>query len=502
MLICTATQIKEWDAYTIASEPIASIDLMERAAARCNDWLLANNGGCTAYCIICGNGNNGGDGLALARMLLKEHFTVRVYLCHVAATGAADFETNLARLAETGHIQVHHINEPDDFPQWDGNETIIEALFGAGLSRPPAGIAAALIEHINNSGCNIISIDIPGGMYADASSAGNLMVQATHTLTFQCMKPAFFVSENSIATGQVHVLDIGLHPKFTATIKAKYRLADKALVQSIYRPRQRFAHKGNFGHALLLAGSYGKIGAAVLAAKACLRSGAGLLTTFLPQCGYNIMQTVLPEAMVLTANDMEQFAGNAPTITAYNAIGIGPGIGTAAPTISFVKNLLAACTRPIVVDADALNIIALNNSLLDTIPADSILTPHPKEFDRLFGESNDGFERIEKAIQAAAKYKLIIVLKGHHSFIAMPEDYGYFNTTGNAGMATAGSGDVLSGILTGLLAQGYTPQQAAILGVYLHGLAGDIAAKALSQEAMIAGDICLYLGQAFTSIAS
>ncbi|HMO60848.1 MAG TPA: NAD(P)H-hydrate dehydratase [Ferruginibacter sp.] len=501
MNIYTAAQLKEWDRYSMQHEPIASIDLMERAAGQCNNWLLKNHGACTAYCIVCGNGNNGGDGLALARMLLKENLNVRVYVLHAAATSTADFETNLARLAETGHAAVHQIKDEKDFPVWQQGETIVEAIFGISLSRPPGGIAAALIRHINNSHCTVISIDIPAGMYADSSSAGNTIIKATHTLTFQGLKPAFLLAANSLYTGAVHVLDIGLLKGFSMT--SPYKLIDTILAKEIFRPRQQFAHKGNFGHALLLAGSYGKIGAAVLCAAACLRSGAGLLTGFLPGCGISIMQTALPEAMVISSEEEKILAGQLPDTGTgmYKAIGIGPGIGQAAGTAALLENVLTASTSPIVLDADALNIIAANIQLAEKIPAGAVLTPHPKEFDRLFGASANEFERISKALTEAARYNLFIVLKGHHSFVATPGGYGYFNTTGNAGMATAGSGDVLTGIITGLLAQGYPPEQAAVLGVYLHGLAGDIAAARLSQEAMIAGDICSSIGAAYLHVS-
>ena len=500
MKIFTAAQIREWDKYTIQHEPIAAIDLMERAAAKCFEWLLDNYAGNNSYSIICGNGNNGGDGLAVARMLAEKNIAAKVFICTAAPGSSADFETNLARLTQQQLVPISFIKEEKELPVLGKNEIIIEALFGAGLSRPPQDIAAMLISYINKSGCGIISIDVPAGMYADVSSRGNTIITATHTLSFQCHKLAFMLPENERFTGAVHLLDIGLHPAFYKLIISKYLLTDKATIRLLYKPRNAFAHKGNFGHALLLAGSFGKMGAAVLSARACLRSGAGLLTCHVPGCGYTIMQVSIPEAMLVTDVHEKILTKTEEGFSKYNAIGIGPGIGIDKETIRLLRVIFGEHKKPMVIDADALNGIAMEKSLLDKIHTGSVLTPHPKEFERLFGKSENDFERIEKALHYAKQYNIVIVLKGHHSFIATAGGYGYFNSTGNAGMATAGSGDVLTGIITGLMAQGYDAEQAAVLGVYLHGLAGDIAAEKLSQEAMLAGDIVENIGGAYKNL--
>jgi NAD(P)H-hydrate epimerase len=298
----------------------------------------------------------------------------------------------------------------------------------------------------------------------------------------------------------VEILDIHLHPGFYASVNTTYEWIDEAVVKSIYKPRKKFAHKGNYGHALLVAGSAGKIGAAVLAARACMRSGVGLLFCHLPRCGYTIMQTSLPEAMVISDPHESITTKVEEDLTHFEAIGIGPGIGTAAETKMALREIFDTYRHPLVIDADGLNILASQKDLLHLVPPGSILTPHPKEFERLFGESANDFARIELALQKSRELKVIIVLKGHYSFIATPDKKGFFNSTGNPGMATAGSGDVLTGILTGLLAQGYSSVETALLGVYLHGLAGDIAAKKLSMEAMIAGDIIENLGDAYRLI--
>ena len=309
------------------------------------------------------------------------------------------------------------------------------------------------------------------------------------------------MAENSEFIGETHILDIGLHPGFGQSAFSTQEIIDDGIIHSIYKKRNRFGHKGNFGHALMIAGSYGKMGAAVLSSKACLRSGVGLLSCHIPKCGYDIMQTALPEAMVMTDFNSSFITKLEDDLSKYKAIGLGPGIGTASETRNMLKEVLTAYQKPVVLDADALNNLAVDKELLLLVPADSILTPHPKEFERLFGETADEFERIELAILKAKEFKVVIVLKGHHTLIATPGGKAFYNTTGNAGMATGGSGDVLTGILTGLLAQGYTAEQTAILGVYLHGLAGDMAAEMLSMEAMIAGDIVEQIPAAFINLS-
>ncbi len=501
MKILSAEQIRQWDQYTIANEPITSINLMDRAAGKCFDWLDANGYFVHHFSIFCGKGNNGGDGLAIARMLAERNCSLTVYILEFGHPGTSDFQTNLARMHQYPSIDIHYIQDENNFHELPKNEIVIDALFGSGLTRPLEGITAKLVEHINNSGSEIIAIDIPSGLSVEQNSKGNSVIKAMHTLSFQCCKPAFLVAENSEYVGEVHVLDIGLDPIFLQTLKTKYELIDEAFVRNIYQPRNRFAHKGNFGHALMIAGSYGKMGAAVLSAKACLRSGTGLVSCHIPKCGYNILQTSLPEAMVMTDIHSSFISKIEKEISKFDALGIGPGMGTASETRVAIKKLLSSYKKPVVIDADALNNLAMEKKL-PSLPPGSILTPHPKEFDRLFGESSNDFNRIEKALIKAKLLNCFIVLKGHHTFIATPSGKGFFNSTGNAGMATAGSGDVLTGILTGLLAQGYSSEQSAVLGIYLHGLAGDIAADKFSQEAMIAGDITECLGEAFKSFIS
>jgi hydroxyethylthiazole kinase-like uncharacterized protein yjeF len=500
MKVLSAEEIRQWDQYTIAHEPVSSIDLMERAANSCVSWLNENIPRVSRYSIFCGKGNNGGDGLAIARLLAEENRELTVYILEFGHKGTPDFQTNLARLHQYPQVEISFIQAEKNFRSLFPDEIIIDALFGSGLNRRLEGVTANLVGHLNSSDCKIISIDIPSGMFVDRSSKGNVIVKADHTLTFQCLKPAFLVAENAGYTGKLHVLDIDLQQAFLRSITSVYEWIDLPMIHSIRKPRKLFAHKGNFGHGLIVAGSYGKIGAAVLCARACLRSGIGLLTCHIPKCGYDIVQASAPEAMVMTDFNSSFLTKVEDDLTKYEAIGIGPGIGTASETKMLLREVFDSYRHPLVLDADALNILAAQKDLLKMIPPGSILTPHPKEFERLFGESVNDFERIEIALKKAKELNLVIVLKGHHTFIATPDKKGFFNSTGNAGMATGGSGDVLTGLLTGLLSQGYSSVETAILGVYLHGLAGDIAAERLSMEAMIAGDIIETFGQAFLHI--
>ncbi|HEU5167658.1 MAG TPA: NAD(P)H-hydrate dehydratase [Chitinophagaceae bacterium] len=499
MKILNAEQIRAWDQYTMEHEPIMSIDLMERAATKCFEWLDNNGWLVHSFAVFCGKGNNGGDGLAIARMLAGRGCKVSVNILEFGHKGTGDFQTNLARLHQYPSVDIHFIQDENNFHPLSEDTVVIDALFGSGLTRPPDGITLSLIDYINNSAYTIIAIDVPSGMPVDQSSKGNNIIKANYTLSFQCYKLAFLVAENAAFIGEVFILEIGLLPAFLTSLETNFELIDKPFIRSIYKPRNRFAHKGNFGHATIIAGSYGKIGAAVLSAKACLRSGVGLLTCFIPKCGYEILQTAVSEAMVMTDANSSIITKIDDDVLKYDSLGIGPGLGTASETRDAVKELISIYKKPMVIDADGLNGLSVEKNL-PSLPPGSILTPHPKEFERLFGECKNDFERIETALEKAKLLNCVIVLKGHHSFIATPSGKGYFNNTGNAGMATGGSGDVLTGMMTGLLAQNYSSENASMLTVYLHGLAGDIAANEFSEEAMIAGDIIENIGEAFKQL--
>lgn len=494
-MVLTAEQLRAWDEYTINHEPVSSLDLMERAAAQCVQWLQQHKYLPGNFSIFCGKGNNGGDGLAIARMLSLHGCEVNVHILEFGHKGTDDFQQNLARLHGMP-VTIKFIQPDTPLPSIASADIIIDALLGSGLNRPLEGITAALVEHLNASGNKIIAIDIPSGLFVDKSAKGSTVIKAHHTLSFQCYKPALLVAENEVYTGEVHILPIGLHPDFIEQNPPAYYLIDEAFVKNIYKPRKRFSHKGTFGHALLIAGSHGKMGAAVLAARGGLRSGVGLLTIHIPAAGLQIMQTAVPEAMCEIDKHDDINTSLPDNIDAYNVAGIGPGVGKDNATASMLETLLQKMNRPVVLDADALNIISVRQHLLNALPSHSVLTPHPKEFERLFGKTGNDFERIRLAQDKAKRYNVIIVLKGGRTFIATPSGKSYFNSTGNAGMATGGTGDVLTGIITGLVAQGYTPEESAVFGVWWHGLAGDIASNYYTQESLIASDIPEALGPA------
>jgi ADP-dependent NAD(P)H-hydrate dehydratase / NAD(P)H-hydrate epimerase len=495
----TAQQLREWDAFTATHEPVDFIDLMERAASGCVQWMLQHIGSNKNYLVVCGTGNNGGDGLAIARLLHQQKIQVQVFILDAACKEASAFSTNLLRLQSAG-VQPVILKTPTLFPQPQKGDVVIDALFGTGLSRPLEGLAAQLVAHLNVVAQNMVAIDVPSGLLLHQSSIDSAVIRARYTLSFQATKMAFLVPENEAFTGHVAVIDIGLHAQYNAA--APYMLMDKSLIRQLYKPRSRFGHKGSYGHVLVVGGSAGKIGAVVLSAKAALRAGAGLVTALVPKLGYHIVQTALPEAMCITDEGDEILTAMQHDTGRYAAIGIGPGMGTAPETVKAFSVFLSRLEQPVVADADALNCMAQDSSLLSTLPKGSILTPHPKEFERLFGYAANDFERIEKAMMMARQFRFFIVLKGHHTFIATPDGEGYFNSTGNAGMATGGSGDVLTGIIAALLAQGNSSLEACMLGVYVHGLAGDIAAAKIGEESLIASDITDNLGGAFKQFGS
>lgn len=497
MYVLSAEQIRAWDQYTIQHEPVASIDLMERAARKCVDWLQRNNWQERPFFIFCGKGNNGGDGLAIARMLLQLGFSVNTFILENGKSGSPDFQANLQRL-HTRTTDIHFSQPGVSFPKLPDEAIVIDALFGTGLNQPVTGFVAELIQCINTSNATVVSIDLPSGLFADQSSSNtSSIVKADHTLTFQAFKLALLIQENASFVGEVHVIDIGLHPAFLETIHSSFQLMDETWAKRLFCPRNRFAHKGQFGHALVVGGSIGKMGAMLLATKACVAAGAGLTTALVPAAGYEIMQTGVPEAMVITDTQESVLSVLPEDISKYSAIGIGPGMGTSESAMNTFSFICRRYDRPVVIDADGLNALAKQPELLTHLPPFSILTPHPKEFERTFGTQANDFDKLEKAREAASRYKIIIVLKGHHTSISTPGGISFFNTTGNAGLAKGGSGDVLTGIITALLAQGYQPIHAALLGVWLHGAAGDKAMTMKAFETLTATDIIDGLSFAF-----
>ncbi|MGM0566702.1 MAG: NAD(P)H-hydrate dehydratase [Bacteroidota bacterium] len=494
-------KVREGDRYTIENEPIASINLMERAAKRLASWINRNIRTAQKINIVCGPGNNGGDGMALARTLTDKDYETEVFLYNPNDKLSPDNETNLKRLERLPEVNVNIIKNDEDLPAFSPDDVVVDALFGSGLTREIEGIAAKLVHHINNSGCFIISVDTPSGLYSDKPSKtkSKAIIKADYTLTFQFPKLGFMFADNAPYMGKWEVLDIKIHSDYLDSVETKDFYLEREDIMAIIKSRQKFSHKGHFGHALLISGSYGKMGAAVLASQACLRTGAGLLTTHIPKLGYNILQTSVPEAMTSIDEAEDAFSG-IKDIQHYQAIGTGPGIGMGEQTQNALKLLIQNSSIPLLFDADAINILAENKTWISFVPKNSIFTPHPKEFERLAGKTSNDFETLEKQREFSVKYGVYVVLKGAHTAISSPDGNIYFNSTGNPGMATAGAGDVLTGIILGLLSQNYEPMYACLIGVYLHGLAGDVAAEDQGWESLISRDIIKYIGKAYNQL--
>jgi ADP-dependent NAD(P)H-hydrate dehydratase / NAD(P)H-hydrate epimerase len=494
MKILSAEQIRQADQHTIAKAKISSLELMERAATEFTDWFCRTFDTSHRIRIVCGTGNNGGDGLSIARMLSDRKYEVLAAQVRSSDKLSEDCSANFDRFQSEEPIVL--IREEADIPDFEKTDIIIDALFGSGLSRPVEGLYASVIKAANASSALRVSVDIPSGLFCDKHSDSHQTIfKANYTATFQCPKLAFFLPENSAYAGQWITLDIGLDKDFLHSLYSPYHTIEKADIIHKLKHRGKFDHKGDFGKALLIAGSKGKMGAAVLCARACLHSGTGLLTTHIPSSAYIIMQTAVPEAMASLDKDEAHFS-KLPDINHYDVVGIGPGLGKEEQTVKAMEELLKKANKPLVIDADGLNILSLHPEMLKLLPANTLLTPHPKEFERLAGSWENDFERLEKQRNFAQKYKVFLILKGGHTSVATPDGDVYFNMTGNPGMATGGTGDVLTGMLTGILGQKYSPQNAALIGVYLHGLAGDLAAKNKSQIAMLASDLVDHIGAA------
>ncbi len=498
MKIFTSQQVRKIDAYTMENEPVASIDLMERAAGQIAAWLSDAFGRDTHFLVVTGPGNNGGDGLAVARLLADMDYHVEACPVRISDHLSPDAKTNYERLEKEGKVNVSEISEDSGLPDPEPGTVIIDAIFGSGLARGIEGLAAGVIDHLNGLPNLRISIDIPSGLFGEDNRGNDpgRIFRADYTLALQFPSLSFFYSENQDFVGNWDVLPIGLHETIIAEESSPYYYTTAAHIAGLIHPRKKFSHKGTYGHALLIAGCYGMMGAAVLASKACLRSGTGLLTTHVPRFGYGIMQASVPESLVSIDQSDIIFSG-IPELDVFSAVGAGPGLGCRSNSGKALLKLLESVRVPLVLDADALNMLAENPAWIEKLPENTILTPHPGEFDRLAGPSADGYSRNALQMEYARENRVIVVLKGAHTSIAFPDGTCWFNTSGNPGMATAGSGDVLTGIILSLLGQGYSPQDASVTGVFLHGLAGDLAAEASSEESLVAGDIIDFMGQAF-----
>lgn len=498
MKIFTSQQIHELDEYTIEHEPIKSIDLMERAARALTLAISERWTRQVPVVVFAGPGNNGGDALAVARMLSEQGYEVKTYLFNISGHLSADCAENKRRLTEKKNRQLTEVTSEFDPPQLEAGMLVVDGLFGSGLNKPLAGGFASLVKYINASQAEVVSIDVPSGLMTEDNSynvRANI-IRATLTLTLQQRKLSFLFGENQQFIGQLRVLDIRLSKEGINKTEAQYTMLEENEVRGMLKPRSPFAHKGSMGQAFIIAGSYGMAGAAVLATKACLRAGAGKVTVHTPKRNVSILQNCVPEAVLQIDREETTFTETVST-EQFQAMAIGPGLGTTDQTAVALIAQLRRTTCPIVADADALNILANRRAWLQQLPKGIILTPHPKELERLEGQCIDSYERLTKARNLAEHLEGYVLLKGHYSALCLPDGRVVFNPTGNAGMATAGSGDVLTGIICGLLARGYSQQEACSIGMYLHGLAGDLAAQELGEESLIASDLIRYLPKAF-----
>ena len=498
MKILSSEQIYAADAATLKNQEITSLELMERAATLCFNWIHEKlKGDPIPILVFCGVGNNGGDGLVIARHLIQHGYSVSCFVVNYSEKRSTEFLENYNRLKEMGEWPVM-INSSKEIPDITKDSFVVDAIFGIGLKRVVSDFTSVLIQKINDVSPFSLAIDLPSGLFANKPNGNkDVILKATHILTFQVPKLSFFLPLNSPYINSWQIIDIALDDAFLESIETNYKVVEDTFIKLLYKDRDQFSHKGTFGHSLIMGGSYGKIGAAVLASKAALKIGSGLVTAYIPKCGYNILQTSIPEVMVEVDTDNELHYFNFKTDP--KVIGIGPGMGTSEKTTKGYLNFLKENSKPLVVDADALNTLALNKEYLKYLPSNSVLTPHPKEFERLVGPWENDYEKLEKLQRFSVENNVIVVLKGMYSITANGNQL-FFNSTGNSGLATGGSGDVLTGMITGLMAQGYISLHAAILGVYLHGLSADIGLEDLTEETFTASDILIYLCDAFREI--
>ena len=487
MKILSCTQQKEADAYTIEHDSILSINLMEKAASLITDAICRRWNKSHRIVVFAGPGNNGGDAVAVARMLHLKNYQVQVVLFNIKGNLSEDCLTNIKRLQECGFTNYTEVSTQFDPPKLSADDIVIDGLFGTGLNMPLSGGFAAVVQYINASPAKVVSIDIPSGMMGEDNTRNirQNIIKANLTLTINLPKLSFLFAENEDLIGELEVLDIGINKEFSKQAESSNYIIEEKEVAEIVRPRKKFAHKGNFGHALIIAGSYGMGGAAVLSAKSCLRCGTGLLTVHTPVCNHLLLQASVPEAMAQDDMD-DRFFAEVIDLDSYQALGIGPGLGQEEFTAQAIINQLKECYIPAVIDADAINALSTYRNQLNCVPKGSILTPHVKELER----------------DLASYLQIYIILKGAWSVVITPEGECHFNPTGNPGMATGGSGDVLTGILTSLLAQGYSSKEACLLGVYLHGMAGDIAAEKFGEISMNASDIINSLPEAWKQLSN
>ena len=491
MKIFSSEVIREIDKATCEAQSITSLDLMERAASAVSCEIISEFNPSQRMVIFAGPGNNGGDALAVARMLYEQGYTrIEVFLFNVMNKLSHDCNEEKKKLVEIKGVDFTEVTKDFQPPYIGEQDVVIDGLFGSGLKGPLQKGFLTLVNYINESGAYVISIDVPTGLSGEWNDnvSRRDMIHANLTLTFQFPRLSFFFEENRDVLGEWKLLDIDLDGAKVKSMPVDFTLVEERNVRALLKKRNEFSGKRDFGSALFFAGSVGMAGAAVLSAKGCLRSGAGLATVHSAKLAMPVVQTAVPEA-IFEPDRNDFFITDMTVHHNHQAVAVGPGLGINDRTVDALESLLKIYKHPIVLDADALNCIARRPHLLSLLPAHSVITPHIGEFDRLFGDHIGNEDRLRKAIDMAKYYNIIIVLKGHYTATVRPTGRVYFNSTGNPGMATAGSGDVLTGIITSFMAQGFRPEQAATLGVYVHGLAGDIAEEKWGEYGMVASDI-------------
>lgn len=498
MNIYSPNQLQDIDNATCQSQGINSLELMERAASAVSCEIIARFMPRQRFVVIAGPGNNGGDALAVARQLIEQGYSkVEIFLFNVKEKLSHDCDEMRKKLIAMEGVDFTEVTKEFSPPYISEKDVVIDGLFGAGLKHPLVGGFQALASLINESGAYVISIDMPSGLFCDWNHglSNRSIIHANLTLTFQFPKLSFFFEENAQVLGEWKVLDIDLDEKKIKETPTEFKLVEGYMVRSHLKDRFPFTGKRDYGSVMLMSGSKGMMGAAVLCARAAIKSGAGIVTVHSASSGCPVLQTAVPEVL-FEPDRNENFITDMKLHHTHQAVGAGPGIGTHTQTLEALELLIKNTTAPLVLDADALNCIVQRPAMLSMLPPGTIITPHIGEFDRLFGEHLSDEERLRKAIDMAKFYNIIIVLKGHYTACVRPTGKVFFNSTGNPGMATAGAGDVLTGVISSFIAQGLRPEIAATIGVYIHGLAGDIAAEEIGEWGVTASDIANNLGKA------
>lgn len=481
--VVTASLMKHLDKHTIETYGVPSMVLMERAALAVVEELQTWD--VRRVLVVCGNGNNGGDGIAVARLLKCKGICVEIY--QPAENGRKSQDCILQEKIARSY-DVRWINNPE----WSEYTTIVDAIFGVGLARTVEGAFADAIRRMNVAPANVLAVDIPSGIDTDTGQVLGVAVRAQATVTFAFAKPGHFLAAGAEYGGKILIRDIGIYETEgkTAGDLDTYFVDEQDLIRIPKRPEG--GNKGTFGKILLAAGSEGMAGAAYLSGLAAMRTGCGMVKIVTPEKNRAILQTLVPEAMLSGYQNEDEAVDALKRGLAWaDTVGVGPGLGQGPISERMVQYLLENCTHPLVMDADALNLISKNKEWLDMKKCPVTITPHLGEMSRLCGISIEMIkaDSLKMARDFASKYQLQCILKDARTCVALPDGTAYLNTTGNSGMATAGSGDVLCGILLGLLAQKTPYKYAGALAVWIHGKAGDQCSEQSGPGFLMAGDL-------------